>query len=508
MKTIVVLLQSALLLTTYSFSIPENKDDFHIFLLMGQSNMEGGAPLREVGDMDKATHPRVYKLNSQIGWILATDPITENRDIAVGPGLAFAKRLVAEDENISVGLVPLAMGGTSIAQWARGTELYQSVLDAVAIARDKGVIKGILWHQGEHDTFGGTGGMYAENLFNLIDDLRRDLRDPYLPFIAGQLTFSPEHTESEDHRVVMRRIFRVGQEGYLTGYVDSKSDDPDTPLYYEENQIHFTSDGMRVMGNRYAEEYLRVSGRWRSKLKETLDEEAIVDEDTGWKWHESFGFYWDLNFPFIKQKQMGWLKIDAYSDGTAALETPTNGSFRSLTDDWDIGWYIYREIIDSSDPVQVCTKVGDIFLVNLISERNDELIFYDHQKNEWFQEFEAAPLLTELEDFYFAAEKQFLKTQQYVAQLKQGLSLYQMGVYLEEVNKWYLMSNALRGASDSRVYTILLAQEAYFEAFKSQNNPLRDFWLMQTIGLINRIDGVFIEGQQAWAEYTNLFLSN
>ena len=79
-------------LVAQSVSIPEDRENFYVFLLMGQSNMEGGASTD--GGMDKTPHPRVLKLNSWNSWEVAVDPITNNYSEAVGPGLACAKKLV------------------------------------------------------------------------------------------------------------------------------------------------------------------------------------------------------------------------------------------------------------------------------------------------------------------------------------------------------------------------------------------------------------------------------
>ena len=43
------------------------------------------------GDMDTETNERILKLNRWGGWEVASDPITNNYDVAVGPGFEFAE---------------------------------------------------------------------------------------------------------------------------------------------------------------------------------------------------------------------------------------------------------------------------------------------------------------------------------------------------------------------------------------------------------------------------------
>ena len=61
------------------------KENFHIYLLIGQSNMAGR------GKVDPATnqpHPRVLKLDQTGNWVQATDPLHFDKPkiAGVGPG--------------------------------------------------------------------------------------------------------------------------------------------------------------------------------------------------------------------------------------------------------------------------------------------------------------------------------------------------------------------------------------------------------------------------------------
>ncbi|MCG8525439.1 MAG: sialate O-acetylesterase [Opitutales bacterium] len=473
-------------LVAQSVSIPEDRENFHVFLLMGQSNMEGH-PSTD-GAMDKTPHPRVLKLNAWNSWEVAVDPITNNYTEAVGPGLAFAKKLAGLKEDVSVGLVPVAYGGTNITQWSKGSDLYNLTLQLAAVAANEGVIKGVLWHQGEHDAiFPWDAGAYADRLFKLIDDLRTDLRVSELPFIVGGLTHSPEHLEEDSGNLssyVWRRLHRVGTTGFKTGYVRSAG----VP-YIEDDDLHFSSDGQRMMGERYCDEFLRVDGFWQEQTKALLDEEAILDEETGWKWHPSIGIYYDVNFPYIKHKQLGWLILDAYADGSLLFSSPINGEFRTLLNDGDDnGLYIYRQ---NENPEIIAP--GDTYFVNLVAEPGSEIAIYDHQLAEWSETLLEAPKFESADDFYYNSEKHFIDVQIAVDRLKNG-KLYGLN--------WMEMTESLKNAEKSRIYTILYAQESFKAALEMEESPLKDFWLEKTMEIIDRIDAIFIQGQDAWAQYT------
>ncbi|KAK4751443.1 hypothetical protein SAY87_004931 [Trapa incisa] len=120
-----------------------------IFILAGQSNMAGRGGV-EKGKWNKFVpresrpNPTVLRLTAGLEWVLAEEPLHYDIDVAntcgVGPGMAFANEAMRRSHSIGViGLVPCAVGGTKISQWAKGTVLYnQMVARARAVARSGG----------------------------------------------------------------------------------------------------------------------------------------------------------------------------------------------------------------------------------------------------------------------------------------------------------------------------------------------------------------------------------
>ena len=88
-------------------------DPMHVFLLAGQSNMAGRGELSEI---DRTPHPRVFVLNKNDEWVIATEPLHFDKPEirGTGPGLAFAKEIAKQNPRFRIGLVPTAVGGSGI----------------------------------------------------------------------------------------------------------------------------------------------------------------------------------------------------------------------------------------------------------------------------------------------------------------------------------------------------------------------------------------------------------
>lgn len=102
--------------------------------------------------------------------------------------MAFANevRLRANESKIGVvGLVPCAVGGTKISDWEKGTRLYSELLRRAHVSvSGGGVIRAILWYQGESDTVKKEDAQaYQGKMKKFIMDLRSDLNNPSLLFV-------------------------------------------------------------------------------------------------------------------------------------------------------------------------------------------------------------------------------------------------------------------------------------------------------------------------------------
>ncbi len=219
------------------------KEALHVYLLIGQSNMAGRAPFTK---QESGAIPGCYLLNGENEWEPAKNPLNRYSTIRKGlgmqkmnPGYAFALTMLAKSKAISIGLVVNAKGGTSIRKWARGSRFYKEALKRTQTARKTGTLKGILWHQGESDS---KDARYLDKLKALIADLRKDLDEPDLPFVAGQIN---------NVRLINDQIARLPEVVPFTGSASSAG-------LKTMDRAHFDAKSMKLLGRRYAEAMLKI----------------------------------------------------------------------------------------------------------------------------------------------------------------------------------------------------------------------------------------------------------
>jgi len=224
------------------------REDFHLYLLVGQSNMAGRG---KVAAEDRKAHSRVVTLNKAGQWVPAVDPVHfDKRFAGVGPGLTFGKMLAGREASVRIGLIPCAVGGTSISKWLPGVQdnvtkshPYDDAVRRAKLAQAGGVLKGILWHQGEGDQAPDNAKAYAKRLVDLVKRLRKDLNAPDVPFVAGELgEFLSERRHGVDD--AMKRAMLALRH---TAWVSSAG------LKHKGDKVHFSARGARELGRRYAQ---------------------------------------------------------------------------------------------------------------------------------------------------------------------------------------------------------------------------------------------------------------
>ena len=185
-----------LVLLAHASSVrPQQLQPKNMLILAGQSNMAGRGGVVN-GAWDGIVPPQcqpnhsILRLSANLTWVLAQEPlhadIDANKTNGVGPGMAFANAVLSKDPTFGViGLVPCAIGGTSISEWGRGTFLYKRLLRrAQAALQDGGTIQALLWYQGEADTVNkADADSYQAKLERFFSDVREDLKSPMLPII-------------------------------------------------------------------------------------------------------------------------------------------------------------------------------------------------------------------------------------------------------------------------------------------------------------------------------------
>jgi len=233
------------------------KENFHLYLLAGQSNMAGRGV---IDPEDNTAHPRVFMLSKNGTWIPAIHPIHYDKPVAgAGLALAFAKEIADRNQQISIGLIPAACGGSPISIWEPGAYFdatdshpYNDAITRTKQAMESGALKGVLWHQGESDSKPQLAENYKGNLVLLIERFRKDFKAPTLPFIIGQLGRFPDAPWSDERERVDQSHREISREVPKVAFVSSEG------LSSKGDNLHFNSESLRVFGKKYAKETLKI----------------------------------------------------------------------------------------------------------------------------------------------------------------------------------------------------------------------------------------------------------
>ncbi|CAL9106301.1 unnamed protein product [Musa textilis] len=228
-----------------------------VFVLAGQSNMAGRGGVS--GDLwDGAVPPQcrpsasILRLSARLRWEVAREPLHADVDVnktcGVGPGMAFAHAMLssvfwAARPPLVVGLVPCAVGGTRIEEWARGTALYDGLVRRAKAAGGK--LGAVLWYQGESDTVSREDAeAYRARMERLILHLRSDLELPGLLLIQVAIA-SGEGNFTEIVRKAQKDICLPN-----VACVDAKG------LQLEADHLHLTTSAQVQLGEMLAGAYL------------------------------------------------------------------------------------------------------------------------------------------------------------------------------------------------------------------------------------------------------------
>ncbi len=242
-----------ILLLVVPLSVIADEGHRQIYLLMGQSNMVGR------GEMTRwPPHPRVLNFNKAGKWIPAVDPLheTSSRD-RVGPGVSFGRGMLhVVDQEITIGLVPCAVGGSPLSRWEKGGDLYEATVRRAREAAKRGALRGILWMQGEKDAKDlELAENYAKRLDAMILDFRREFGMPELLFVAALPCV--ELAEKDDRpgaELVSDSLSELPRRVRHTAKVDSIG------LKSTGDQTHFSTQSQRELGRRYAEAMATLLG--------------------------------------------------------------------------------------------------------------------------------------------------------------------------------------------------------------------------------------------------------
>ena len=280
MKLKLILFSLAFLLLQSRTIFAEPDPQFYIFLCFGQSNMEGGGRIQEA---DRTVDKRFQVLADfdvpsrgwkKGQWYDAVPPLTR-RTRGFSLVDSFGRMMVSNlPPNIRVGVVKVGAAGTKIEFWDKDVYTnylaslpasdaykvdlakdyngnpYAYFLELAKTAQKSGVIKGILLHQGESNFEDPDWPKKVKTVYdNLIKDLNLDPRD--VPLLAGEVV-NADHQGTKAHaNEIMKNL-----PGTLpNSYVISSAGLP-----CNDDHLHFTAEGYREFGTRYAAQMLSLLG--------------------------------------------------------------------------------------------------------------------------------------------------------------------------------------------------------------------------------------------------------
>jgi hypothetical protein len=231
---------------------------FHVFLLLGQSNMAG---YPKAQPEDRVEDPRVRVLGfddcAATGrqtdqWDVAAPPLHECWNDGLGPADYFAKTLLEViPEGDTIGLVPCAISGSAIEPFLKvGGTRYDYIVRRARMAQDAGgVIEGILFHQGESNN---NAPDWPAKVNTLVTDLRADLALGDVPFLAGELLYTGG---AAGHNARVNQIPGIVSNSFVISANGLVVDPADT-----EWNLHFSHDSVVEQGKRYAQTMIEALG--------------------------------------------------------------------------------------------------------------------------------------------------------------------------------------------------------------------------------------------------------
>ncbi len=252
--------------------------NFHIYIAYGQSNMEGNAT--NFTDEDRAEHPRVKMFattscpnlgRSTIGEMYPAIPPMFKCNSGLSVADWFGRDMADSLPGVTIGIIPVAQAGTSIRlfdpddfsnylnsigpndQWlVNGAKAYGNdgnamarIIEVAKTAQEKGVIKGIIFHQGETDGGMNNWEQVVKKTYEyILNQLNLKAEDP--PLVAGEML---------DGGACSGFSSRVrGLSNYIANFGVASSQG----LPGRDDRLHFTLEGYRGMGERYAQAMLKL----------------------------------------------------------------------------------------------------------------------------------------------------------------------------------------------------------------------------------------------------------
>lgn len=338
--------------------------NFHIYLCLGQSNMEGNAKIepQDTSNIDERFQVMAAVDCPELGrtkgeWYKAVPPLVRCHT-GLTPADYFGRTLVQKlPEYVKVGIINVAVGGcrielfdeanceehiTTQPDWLKNTvkayenNPYRQLKELAKQAQKAGVIKGILLHQGESNTGDKEWPQKVKKVYeNLLKDLNLEARN--VPLLAGEVV----HADQNGRCASMNTIIDTLPQVIPTSHVISSSG-----CVAAEDNLHFTAEGYRELGRRYAEKLLSLVGKATNPGEITAQAASAISASTNIPGYDyprvdearcaHFRFY---------APQASKIQVDCCGK-KYDMQKDTEGFWMAVTDPLAVGFHYYFLILD------------------------------------------------------------------------------------------------------------------------------------------------------------------
>ena len=274
-----------ILLFLFTGNLYANDPNFHIYLCFGQSNMEGHARPEPQDTIDIDKRFKVLEtLNCEnLGrikgqWYTAAPPLVRCKT-GLGPADYFGRTMVANlPKNVKVGVINVSIGGCKIElfdkdnyqsyvssspDWLKNMvkdydgNPYARLIEMAKIAQKDGVIKGILLHQGESNTNDSLWPQKVNLVYqNILKDL--NLESKAVPLLAGELVSAEQGGACASMNAIIGQLPKTIPNAHVISSEGCEA---------VADRLHFSAEGYRKLGKRYAVKMLALLGYESASIK-------------------------------------------------------------------------------------------------------------------------------------------------------------------------------------------------------------------------------------------------
>ena len=280
----------AFVFASAAFAAPN--PNFHIYIAYGQSNMAGNGDIVPAEDQEKysekflmlASHSANAKERSgtttqsiKMGeWYPAIPPMFHAFE-KLSPADYFGRAMVDSLPGVTVGIIPVAIGAVSIRAFDKDqyqdyfandgkdivnwgwTKDYDNnppgrILELAKKAKEVGVIKGFIFHQGESD---GTDANWRKTVYKTYKDIidALELDENEVPFVAGELMNDPTGNSGKGSCCYSKNggIAELKNNFKKFGLASSKDLQGNG-----KDPYHFNRESVIELGRRYCSEMLKL----------------------------------------------------------------------------------------------------------------------------------------------------------------------------------------------------------------------------------------------------------